>query len=139
MVVYKKICGTCGKIEYRKAPIRGVNCSSCAIRKHRTGTGRKDKGNSGGGYRMIYVNGVRIYEHRHVMEKHLGRRLGKDEHIHHKDHNRINNVISNLELTSARDHAFEHKHMFFNSETSARAYFFKCLKRSKEAMLKYDL
>jgi len=39
-----------------------------------------------------------ILEHRYVMEQHLGRLLYRDENIHHKDGNRLNNDISNLEL-----------------------------------------
>lgn len=57
---------------------------------------------------MIYINGRRIYEHRHVMEMALGRKLKRNEHVHHKDGNRINNNISNLELTNASDHARLH-------------------------------
>lgn len=105
--MYKKICATCGKVEFRVAEIRAKDCRSCAIRKHRTGTGRKDKGNSGTGYRMIYVNGKRIYEHRHVMQVHLGRKLSRSEHVHHINGNKIDNRIENLELLSASDH---HRH-----------------------------
>lgn len=40
------------------------------------------------------------YEHRYVMEQHLGRALYKHENVHHKDGNKLNNDISNLELWS---------------------------------------
>jgi HNH endonuclease len=39
-----------------------------------------------------------IYEHRLVMEKHLGRYLSKTEVVHHIDKNPLNNQIKNLEL-----------------------------------------
>lgn len=39
-----------------------------------------------------------VFEHRLVMEKHLGRHLDRDESVHHKDGDRTNNALSNLEL-----------------------------------------
>ena len=46
--------------------------------------------------------------HRLVMENYLGRYLKEDEYIHHKDGNKLNNDISNLELVYAEQHAKEH-------------------------------
>lgn len=39
-----------------------------------------------------------IHEHRLVMSNHIGRPLFNYENVHHKDGNRINNELSNLEL-----------------------------------------
>jgi hypothetical protein len=39
-----------------------------------------------------------VFEHRLVMETHLGRYLETHEHVHHLDGNRANNDIANLEL-----------------------------------------
>lgn len=56
------------------------------------------------GYKHINVNGERVYEHRYVMEKHLGRKLTFNETIHHIDGNKSNNKRKNLELLSRSDH-----------------------------------
>ena len=41
-------------------------------------------------------------QHRKVMEQHLGRKLFPHETVHHKDGNRANNRLSNLELWSSK-------------------------------------
>lgn len=47
-------------------------------------------------------------QHRVVMEQHIGRKLRGDEHVHHKDGNRSNNDISNLELMTISEHMAHH-------------------------------
>src|SRR3990167_3790350 len=106
---YKRTCVLCRKTQTLVGEPRSVICAKCRCSKIgiRSGTGRKDRGNTCG-YRMIYVDGIRMYEHRHVMEVSLGRRLRRNEHVHHLDGNKINNHISNLELISPSEHARKH-------------------------------
>lgn len=61
------------------------------------------------GYRYITdENGKKIAEHRHVMEIHIGRKLKSHEVAHHKDRNKLNNEINNLQLMTRAEHAKEH-------------------------------
>jgi hypothetical protein len=53
------------------------------------------------------VNGTRIRLHRYVWIKFNGG-IPKDYHIHHIDHNKDNNDISNLILISKQEHSIHH-------------------------------
>ena len=46
-----------------------------------------------------------IGKHRLVMEAYLERYLRPDEHVHHKDNNKLNNDISNLEIVNRSEHS----------------------------------
>lgn len=51
-----------------------------------------------------------IAKHRLVMIQHIGRDLMENEVVHHKDHNKLNNDISNLQLMTTSEHAKLHAH-----------------------------
>ena len=79
----------------------------------RKGTG-KDRVNEAG-YKTIckpdYTTRTDGYilEHRYIMEKHLGRRLLKTEFLHHKNGDKQDNRIKNLEIMSVQNHGNEIK------------------------------
>jgi len=57
-----------------------------------------------------------VYEHRLVMEKHLGRYLQPNETVHHLDGDKLNNKIENLELFSSHKEHMVSKHRFLLNE-----------------------
>ncbi len=61
------------------------------------------------GYRIIYIKGSQVYEHRYLMEQHLGRKLTPDEVIHHKNGIRDDNIMKNLHLMNQSEHIKLHQ------------------------------
>jgi hypothetical protein len=88
---------------YRKK--RGIPLDD-PFRKRKDGEGNIDAQ----GYKTITKKGHpnqtdskgRIREHVYVMSEHLGRPLYKDESVHHKNGDRLDNAIENLELWSKK-------------------------------------
>jgi hypothetical protein len=65
------------------------------------------KGNGEGyldshGYVYLNIDGKNYMQHRVIYEQHIGRKLLSTENIHHKNGNRSDNRIENLELWSIK-------------------------------------
>lgn len=56
-------------------------------------------------------NGRRIALHRAIVEAHLGRPLTSNEVVHHRDHNPLNNDLSNLQVMTRAEHCIYHLRM----------------------------
>lgn len=57
----------------------------------------------------LFSSKTKNYLHRELFEKHIGRKLNKSEVIHHKNHNKNDNRVENLELMTASAHAKHHR------------------------------
>lgn len=77
----------------------------------------KGRGSISRGYRMLSIDSRPISEHRYVMEQQLGRRLLTTEHVHHINHDRLDNRLENLELLSSRTHHNQHVKNFRDEKT----------------------
>lgn len=60
-----------------------------------------------GYYLSSSINGKRYRLHRYIWEYYNGE-IPKGYHIHHKDHNKNNNELSNLELLTEKEHRKRH-------------------------------
>lgn len=61
------------------------------------------------GYWFVLIDGKYQAEHRVIVEQHLERKLSKSEIVHHKNGNRKDNRLENLELLSISEHIKHHK------------------------------
>lgn len=87
------------------------------------------KKNTNDGYIRIYcpthpksTSDGYVFEHRLIMEKHIGRYLRDDEVVHHINHVRNDNRLENLELMTFKEHASLHMRERWEKKKGAMTY-----------------
>ena len=119
-------CGNCGVerwVQMRKGKASSKNCMKCSKVDQQGPLNPLWKGGTRldpRGYILTWVpkddffalmrckTSIYVAEHRLVVAKHLGRCLQPSEVVHHKNGNKGDNRLENLELTSNRNHIMQH-------------------------------
>lgn len=80
-------------------------------------TWKGGKHSDGRGYiRMTVSPGVYIFEHRYLIEQKLGRKLDKNEHVHHINGIKTDNRLENLIVMVKSKHHSMHQRKQFNCD-----------------------
>jgi len=113
-IIYCKVCNKEFYVRfYRLEKVKYCSRSCLAkehLKKYVKEFGFKSTNKPKHRYKKITINGKQYYEHRYIMEKYLGRKLEKWEHIHHKNDDSSDNRLENLEILSNADHQRKEYH-----------------------------
>jgi len=110
-----RICPECG-MAFRPIRKSSKYCSRKCLWANNGGQNRKEevwwKNNRGYIEGKIWLGDkqIRVKQHRWIMEKHLGRALLPNEDVHHRNGDKTDNSIENLELVLHGEHATEHNY-----------------------------
>ena len=104
----KKACENCGKIIENYKTGKKYCCAKCASDHRRNAPRVATTGKDG--YRYVwFADGHGEKEHRFLLENALGKKLNKDEVVHHIDGNKSNNDIGNLAVMTLGEHSRIHR------------------------------
>lgn len=102
-------CQYCGKQFYST---RKTFCSRECVNHYRS-EHSQHRTHYENGYLIEYVKDYNkkgnVKQHRRIMEEHLGRKLTKDEVVHHINGNKSDNRIENLQVMSRGEHSSLHR------------------------------
>src|SRR3990167_10027211 len=117
--MYQTTCATCGKAIVKERYRSYLAHRFCDRRCHgqwrtRHYSGVNHPNYKGGhiniyGYRVVCLKGHRRLEHRVVMERHLKRELFTHEIIHHRNGDKLDNRLENLEVMTTYQHYTHHR------------------------------
>ncbi len=127
MTVYKRNCKYCNKFyigwgkEFcsracvNRYVLKGKPSNSPSTWRKGNVSGSNHPQWKGGKSRLGEYMSIRVghkkyqLEHRYVMEKHINRKLSRNEHVHHINGNKLDNRIENLEIIDASSHSKHHR------------------------------
>jgi HNH endonuclease. len=105
-----KACQCCGKsfsVRPYRAEIAKYCSRSCLAKVHFPQFAEhrwKPMGKPPRKYKQMKIDGKEVRVHRYLMEQHLGRKLSRDEHVHHINGDPLDNRIENLMVLKNGDH-----------------------------------
>lgn len=123
----ERICIICGNNyvpKYNKQRFCGHKCAFTKTNQEKMiffankPEARKKQADSlrGRGLKLSYTKKFGVHQHRAIAEKKIGRKLGKNEVVHHIDGNKHNNSEENLEVMNRSDHMKIHSPSKFKTK-----------------------